>query len=203
MSKLTSLALLAMLALSGFGSAQAAISGFSALLTGAAQNPQIETTGRGFGLVTHNDVLNNLSVEISFADLLGNTTVAHIHCCTDAPGNVGVAVGFDGFPSGVTQGTYGIPGAPILIDLTNTASFGSAFLSNNGGTAAGAEAALVAGLLANQAYINIHSSFAPSGEIRGFLQSVPTPASLPVVGLGLLGLIGVRRLRSRLQPRGI
>jgi hypothetical protein len=41
----------------------------------------------------------------------------------------------------------------------------------NGGTTAGAEAALLAGLEAGQAYLNIHTTMFPGGEIRGFLAS--------------------------------
>jgi len=40
-------------------------------------------------------------------------------------------------------------------------------MSGHGGTAAGAEAALVGGLAAGQAYFNIHTSPFPGGEIRG------------------------------------
>jgi hypothetical protein len=35
-----------------------------------------------------------------------------------------------------------------------------------------------------QAYWNIHSTFAGSGEIRGFLVPVPEPSALALFGLG-------------------
>ena len=44
--------------------------------------------------------------------------------------------------------------------------------------------ALLAGLAAGEAYLNIHTSMFPNGEIRGFL-GVPGP----IVGAGLPGLI--------------
>jgi hypothetical protein len=44
-----------------------------------------------------------------------------------------------------------------------------AFITAHGGTPASAETALLAGLAANEAYLNIHSNTHPGGEIRGFL----------------------------------
>jgi hypothetical protein len=72
-------------------------------------------------------------------------------------------------------------------------------VTENGGTPAGAEAALLAGLASGSAYLNIHTTLFPGGEIRGFLQpaSVPEPATLTLVGLGLGATIRRRRRQSR------
>jgi hypothetical protein len=80
--------------------------------------------------------------------------------------------------------------------LTDTASYTATFLTDfGGGTAAGAEAALVAGMLDGRAYVNIHSSFAGGGEIRGFLREVPEPGTLVLLALGMMGVVARRRIR--------
>ena len=65
----------------------------------------------------------------------------------------------------MTAGTY-----TRTFDMTNPASYNPAFVTANGGTAASAEQALLAGLLGGQAYLNVHTTMFPGGEIRGFLE---------------------------------
>jgi hypothetical protein len=53
-------------------------------------------------------------------------------------------------------------------------------------------------MLNGRAYFNIHSSAFPAGEIRGFLQPIPEPGSLVLVGLGLGAvMLAVRRRAAR------
>jgi hypothetical protein len=73
-------------------------------------------------------------------------------------------------------------------DLTMASSYNPAFVTAEGGTVAGAEAALEAGLLAGETYINIHTSAFPGGEIRGFLAAVPEPSTWAMMLIGFLGL---------------
>jgi hypothetical protein len=94
-----------------------------------------------------------------------------------------------GFPVGLQAGDY-----ETVIDLTSLASYTTAFLNGpGGGTVAGAEAALIESFQAHTAYFNIHSTFAPTGEIRGFL--VPEPGILGLVGLALAAAFAATRRR--------
>jgi hypothetical protein len=189
---ISTLSLIACFAVAG----QAAIIQFETLLLGANENPPVATPGSGYALVTFDTTAHKLQVEANFSCLVGTTTVAHIHCCTDPANNVGVATypgTFIGFPAGVTSGVYS--SAPI--DLTLAGSFTASFTNNfGGGTVAGAEAALLQGLMDGQAYFNIHSTFAPGGEIRGTLAQVPEPGTFSLAGLALaVAAAGYRRRR--------
>lgn len=189
----TKLALLSGCALAG--AAQAAV--FTASLDGASESPPVVTTGTGSATVTYDGVAHTLRVEISFSDLVSPTTVAHIHAPTAlaGAGTIGVAVHtgtFPGFPAGVTSGTY-----DHTLDLTDSAIYTANFFNLNGGTAAGAEAGLLAAMLEGKAYVNVHTQANPGGEIRGFLALVPEPATYAwVAGLGLCGFALWRRLRA-------
>jgi hypothetical protein len=165
---------------------------YETILLGTNEVPPNASPATGFAMVTVSG--DSLIVHETFADLIGGaSSAAHIHCCT-APGtNVGVAVPFVGFPA-VTSGTY-----DHTFDLLNPTTYTAAFLAGpGGGTALGAEAALIAGLDAGQAYANIHNPTFPGGEIRGFLTAVPEPATwaLMIGGFGLAGT--ALRRRSRL-----
>lgn len=156
-------------------------------------------TGTGLVKLTFDTTAHTLGVQVEWAGLSAGTTVAHVHCCVAPPGTVGVAVTpgtLPGFPVGVTAGSYS-----ALIDLTLNGSYTAAFLTGSGGTAAGAEAALLAGLQAGQAYFNIHSTRFPSGEIRSFPAPVPEPATwgLMIAGFGVIG--GAMRARRRVVTR--
>jgi hypothetical protein len=171
---------------------------YTANLNGATEEPPIATLGTGFATVTVDNIANTMAVDVTFSGLTSGDTASHIHCCTTAPGfgNVGVATitpTFTGFPSGVTSGTY-----DHVFDLTSASSYNPAFVTAEGSLTA-AEAALLAGLASDEAYLNIHTSTNPGGEIRGFLVTSPEPASLPLAVLTLGGLAffwRAKRLRS-------
>src|SRR5690606_9403165 len=50
------------------------------------------STGSGHVTVVYDDVAQTLAIEALFTGLTGETTVAHIHCCTTPPGTAGVAI---------------------------------------------------------------------------------------------------------------
>jgi hypothetical protein len=166
--------------------ASAATIVFFTSMDGPSEEPPVPSPATGWARVTFNDVALTMKVQAVFEDLVGTTTVAHIHCCTAVPGagTIGVATQpgtFLGWPAGVTSGNY-----ESTFDMSVAASYTAAFLTANGGTAAGAFAGLLAGLEAGRGYFNVHTTFRPGGEIRGFLVRVPEPGSLLLMGLGLL-----------------
>ena len=182
--------LAAVLALTAAGSARAGIITYVAGLSGPNESPPNASPGFGDAIVTIDDLLNTMRVQVEFFGLLGTTTASHIHCCTAVPdaGTVGVATTtptFTGFPLGVTSGTY-----DHIFDLTLASSYNSSFVTAHGGTTVGAEAFLLAGIAANKSYLNIHTTAFPGGEIRGFLHAaIPEPGSwaLMIAGFGLAG----------------
>src|SRR5512133_1206432 len=140
----------------------------TAYLSGAAESPTNTSPGTGFTIVTYDSTAHTLRVQVTFSDLSAGVTASHIHATVVPPATTaGVATQvptFQGFPLGVTNGTY-----DHTLDLTQASSFNPAFITANGGTAATAEAALVAAIASGHAYLNIHTTNFPSGEIRGFL----------------------------------
>jgi len=145
--------------------------------TNAVGQPASLATGNEIGLgITFDDVTKVLSWNIGygsdhgFVDLLGNLTVAHIH------GPNAVA-----FPSPNTGASVLFPLTHTPGSSTKTGSFtGSIMLSPSDETS----------LLNNLLYINIHSSFATGGEIRGQFVPVPEPTTAFLFVTGSIVLIG-------------
>lgn len=169
---------------------------YNAVLSGAAEAPPNASPGTGFAIVTLDDTAFTMRVQSIFAGLTGTVTASHIHCCTLTPGTgtAGVATTtptFTGFPSGVSTGTY-----DVTFNMLSTASWNSAYITNNGGSVNSAFSALQTGLNSGSAYFNIHSSVFGGGEIRGFLVTqVPEPSTYALMALGLAVVGGWARRR--------
>ncbi len=151
---------------------------YTATLSGPNESPPNTSLATGSALVSLDDVALSVAVHVTFADLAASATAGHIHCCTSVAGTgtVGVFLGFTGFPA-ATTGTY---------DNSFTLS-GSSFST------------LLAGIDAGKAYVNLHNSVYPDGEIRGFLAPVPEPETyaLMLVGLAVVGAATRRRSMRR------
>jgi hypothetical protein len=152
---------------------QAAAITYRAALSGPAEDPPADSPGTGFARVDIDTTAHTMRVQVSFSGLVAPTIASHIHACTTLPliGTASVATqtpSFIGFPLGVTSGTY-----DRTFNTLDPATYRAGFLTANGGTAAGAEAALAACLAAGKAYLNVHSTTFPNGEIRGFLLPGP------------------------------
>lgn len=189
--------LLAASAAAAFGmvsTAAANIYHYTANMDGPSESPPNGSLGVGFAQVDIDTLLNTMRVQQTFSGLTGTTTASHIHSATAVPftGTAGVATqipSFSGFPLGVTSGTM-----DTTFDMTLASSYNPSFMAAHGGTPAGAAAFLFQSIHDGTAYVNIHTSFAGGGEIRGFLVQVPAPGAAMLLGIG--GLAAARRRRN-------
>ena len=151
-------------------------------------------TGSGAGTANYDDVTHSLQLQLTWSGLSGNTTVSHIHGPTTTPftGTAGVVLTpstLPGFPAGVTSGSYS-----ITLDLTQASTYPASYITANGGTTAGAEAAITTAMAEGRTYWNVHTTTFGGGEINGFLTAVPEPSILALAGIGG-GLLAIQRRR--------
>ncbi|HEU4651546.1 MAG TPA: CHRD domain-containing protein [Croceibacterium sp.] len=170
--------------------AHAAVVVYEAALSGPNEAPPNASPGTGFTTVRYDDVAHTLRVQVTFSGLLANTTASHIHVLSDLSQPTGPVFTqtptFAGFPLGVQAGTY-----DNMFDLTQASSWNATVLNNTfAGNVGAMEAYFAQGLQQGRAYLNVHTSQFPGGEIRGFLTpAIPEPATwaLLLLGFGLAG----------------
>jgi hypothetical protein len=162
---------------------------FRGSFSGANEVPARNSAGTGIGDFRVSDDNRFATVQINFTNLSAPLTGAHLHCCSLPTANSGVAINFA--PPSISSGSI-----TRLFDLTLSSTYGAAFLSGSGGTAAGAQARLLAGLNNGQGYFNLHTANFPGGEIRANLSAIPEPSSWAMLIAGF-GLVGVTLRRRR------
>jgi len=173
---------------------------YVANLTGAKEVPPNASPGTGSLTAIFDLAAHSFDVHVTFSGLTTPTIAAHIHAPTAFRfgGTAGVATQvpfFDGFPIGVTSGTY-----HHSFDTSDASFYNPDFVTANGGVA-GAETAFANALADGRAYFNIHTDNFPKGEIRGFLRVAAVPEAIPTMVCLGMGLIGLGMFRRKFEPR--
>ena len=121
---------------------------FTVLMNGASEVPEVTTEGTAIGTLSLEGT--NLTYNINFSGLSAPATAAHIHAPATATNSTGVAVPFSApaSTSGTIAGTAGLTPDQVA-DIVN-----------------------------GMAYVNIHTTNNPAGEIRGQIVPLHVPVSL-------------------------
>ena len=144
-----------------------------ALTYRTALAPEIAgAAGTGLSTIRILEPSNQMKINIAFSGMTGSATRAHVHGPTAAAGvgNAGVmsvVPSFPDFPVGYPNGTY-----QGTFDLLASTTYNPSFIAANGGTASGARSAFLAALADGKAYLNVHTTTFPAGEIRGFYAEI-------------------------------
>lgn len=147
---------------------------YTADLTGTAASPPNGSAAIGHAVITLDFDLLTMRVATTFSGLEGTVFSAHLHGPTSESGE-GVAgvmtqvPTFNGFPTGVTSGSYDF----LFDNLLDASTYNPTFIAASGGAPNLAMNALFDALHDGTAYLDIHTSAYNDGEIRGFLFQVP------------------------------
>jgi len=180
---------------------------YSVNLTNALEPSVVLTTTTGaarpasFGTATFtfNDTFTSLSFSATIsnidftgsqtADTNDNLTNAHIHASDtlvrDSQGVAPVVWGFIGMPFNDNN--------PNDVVFTPFATGVGGMVSGKWDLPEGQNTTFTAqlpNLVAGRAYINFHTMQNTGGEIRAFLEPVPEPTSIVLLGLGTLAIVG-------------
>jgi hypothetical protein len=136
---------------------------FHDLLSGFEEVPAVSTSGNGAFSVRISNNQQSVSWELSYFDLEGDVTQAHIHL-GQAGVNGGVIVFLCSNLGNAPAGTQPCPPAPATI----TGSFVAADIIGPApqGISPGELAETIRAMRAGVTYVNVHSTIWPGGEIR-------------------------------------
>jgi hypothetical protein len=176
---------LGLLFLVGAAQSQALIWGFSApIIDGTQEVPPTPSNAYGSGSFTLDDQTWTLTGSMTVTGLpLTSVTGSHIHI---APPGVNGPVVFDLIANSI--GGFPQQSGNITIYAW------SGTLQDHG--TIGPRATILARLIANEGYVNVHSQTFPGGEIRGHIECngvVPEPATIAALSVGALALLRRRK----------
>lgn len=136
-------------------------------LTGYEETPlALSTTGNGRFRVQIDEQGQEISYELSYTGLEGTVTQAHIHFGARAQTG-GISVFLCSNPGNGPAGTQVCPAAPATVSGTITPA--DIIGPTGQGITAGQFDELLDAVHAGTAYVNVHSTLYPAGEIRAQL----------------------------------
>ena len=162
--------------LAGLGTVRADFTA-DADLNGAQEVPANASAAFGSAALTYTTSGDSLAYSVSFGDLLGFASVAHIHF--GDPGLTGPVI----LP-------LANPGPPSATSGTFLGTLTSADLIPSPASGILTFADAIAAIRGGHTYVDIHETAFPGGEIRGQfrVRSIPEPASLLLMGVGIAGI---------------
>ena len=158
---------------------------YTATLSGANEVPANAATGSGLATLFYNTDDDTFDFSLSAFGLTGAPTGYHIHAPAPTTGNAGVVVDLS---------------APGFLQLVGANS-----LLVGGDDVATPNADFLMHLDMGHAYVNVHTTMNPDGELRGQLMRVGAVPAIPepgtyallLAGVGAVGAVVRRRRRQR------
>ena len=148
-------------------SSSAVVWNLSTSLNGASEVPPSGSPATGTFTATYDTVTDTLNYMLNVTGLLTGATAAHVHGLAGPGVNAGILIPLDVVAGQTTFMTMN----SIVASPANAATF---------------ESALQNGQI--NAYVNVHTTGFPGGEIRGQLNAVPEPATMFLLAPALLAL---------------